>query len=344
MVTGFNDAFMEKLLAPFLWPGAKAKDSTAMTVFKPPRNSQIRLDNDASATFTLSDGRKLGYAQYGSLTEGTRTFFYLHGHPGSRLEAAWFEELCQRLGARVIGVDRFGVGLSSPHPKGTLLDHAKDVEELAKHLGLASYGVLGISGGGPYALACAASMPPDKLKCVSIVTGMGPADIGFRGAILPLYLGFTFVYPYFPGLVKWYWRRWEPVGRLDLTDEQRLQLILERLGKSKLHPRDRETLDEGVLRMHVRSTRECFSQGFDAVAQDARLMTSKWGFRVEDIREDLEVQLWYGTQDTNIPLRHGEGIAAKLGGRAKLRVEDETHGSMQIRYLEEIVESLVARL
>lgn len=113
-----------------------------MATFKPPLNTPIRLDNEASATFVLSDGRKLGYAQYGSLQDGARTFFYLHGHPGSRLEAAWFEALCQKFGARVIGVDRFGVGLSSPHPKGTLLDHAKDIEEFAEHLGLATYGVL----------------------------------------------------------------------------------------------------------------------------------------------------------------------------------------------------------
>lgn len=189
-------------------------------------------------------------------------------------------------------------------------------------------------------------MPANKLKCVSIVTGMGPREIGFNGAALPLYLAFTFAYPHpiFANLIKWYWRRVQPVGRLDLTDEERLQMILKSIEKSKINPRDAETLDEGVLRMHVRSTRECFSQGFDAVAQDARLMTSKWGFRVEDIREDLEVQLWYGKQDINIPWRHGEGIAVRLGGRAKLRVEDETHGSMQIKYLEEIVENLVNSL
>lgn len=105
-----------------------------------PHHNRYRLDNDASATFTLPDGRKLGYAQYGALTG--RTFLYLHGLPGSRVEAAWFEAGCLKLGARVIGVDRPGVGWSSPHPGGTLLDHPKDIELLAQHLQLDNYGIL----------------------------------------------------------------------------------------------------------------------------------------------------------------------------------------------------------
>src|SRR5437667_87148 len=72
-------------------------------ILSEPHESRFRLDNDASATFTLPDGRKLGYAQYGSLTG--RAFFFVHGLPGSRLEAAWFEEVCLKLGARVISVD-----------------------------------------------------------------------------------------------------------------------------------------------------------------------------------------------------------------------------------------------
>lgn len=114
--------------------------SNAPDIISEPHKSRFRLDNDASATFTLPDGRKLGYAQYGSLTG--RAFFFLHGLPGSRIEAAWFEELCLKLGARIIGVDRPGIGWSSPHPGGTLLDHPKDIEQLAQHLELNSYGVL----------------------------------------------------------------------------------------------------------------------------------------------------------------------------------------------------------
>jgi hypothetical protein len=100
----------------------------------------FRTDNDSSDTLTLPDGRKLGYAEYGSLTG--RPIFYLHGLPGSRLEAAGYDELGLELGARVIAVDRPGIGWSSPHPGGTLLAHPKDLEHLAQHLELDHYSVL----------------------------------------------------------------------------------------------------------------------------------------------------------------------------------------------------------
>jgi hypothetical protein len=48
--------------------------------------------------------------------------------------------------------------------------------------------------------------------------------------------------------------------------------------------------------------------------------------------------------DNFVLLNHGEQIAGQLGGRAQLRVECETHRSMQIRYLEEILENLVRSL
>lgn len=105
-----------------------------------PPKPHFRTDNDSSDTLTLPDGRKLGYAQYGSLTG--RPIFFLHGLPGSRLEAAGYDELGLELGARVIAVDRPGIGWSSPHPGRTLLDHPKDLEHLAKYLELDHYSVL----------------------------------------------------------------------------------------------------------------------------------------------------------------------------------------------------------
>jgi pimeloyl-ACP methyl ester carboxylesterase len=105
-----------------------------------PTRSRFRLDNDSSATLTLPDGRKLGYAQYGSPTG--RPILYQHGLPGSRLEAARFHDLGLELGARIIAVDRPGMGWSSPLSGRTLLDHPKDIEHLAEHLKLDEYSVL----------------------------------------------------------------------------------------------------------------------------------------------------------------------------------------------------------
>jgi hypothetical protein len=111
--------------------------STPPTTFP---QSKLRYDNDSSATHTLPDGRKLGYAQYGLLTG--RPIFYCHGLPGSRLEAAMFDDTAKEVGARIIAVERPGHGLSSPQPGRKLLDHPKDIEELATHLKIEEFGVL----------------------------------------------------------------------------------------------------------------------------------------------------------------------------------------------------------
>ena len=116
-------------------PASSPASSTGETA-----NSRYCLSNDTSATFTLPDNRKLGYAQYGSRTG--RAVFYLHGLPGSRIEAAAFDELAINLGVRIIAADRPGIGWSSPYPERTLLEHGKDIEHLAKHLELDEYGVL----------------------------------------------------------------------------------------------------------------------------------------------------------------------------------------------------------
>jgi hypothetical protein len=105
-----------------------------------PLTSRYRLDNDSSAIVILPDGRKLGYAEYGSPTG--RAVLYQHGLPGSRIEAAAFHELGLELGVRIIAPDRPGYGWSSPHPGRTLLDWPKDLDHLIKHLQLKEYAVL----------------------------------------------------------------------------------------------------------------------------------------------------------------------------------------------------------
>ncbi|RDW83506.1 hypothetical protein BP5796_04997 [Coleophoma crateriformis] len=310
-------------------------------VTEEPAKSRFRLDNSCSDIFILPDGRQLGYAQYGSQTGPA--VLYLHGIPGSRIEAAMFDELSIQLGIRIIAADRPGIGWSSPHPGRTLLDYPKDLEHLAKHLELDAYSVLGVSGGGPYALACAMSLPREKLKSVSIVCGLGPPDIGMKGAHLSNWFGFTLGYRYMPCVVKRYWKR-QPEGRLKLTDEKRLKLLLQRVSGSeeKYYAKDLEVMkDEDLLRLFLRSAREGFAQGFEGLLQDGKLMSIDFGFRIEHIHPDLPVQLWYGMDDTFVPLNHGVQIAIRLDGRAHLRVEDETHSSLVVNWKEDILKSLI---
>ncbi|KAI4650656.1 hypothetical protein J4E93_003013 [Alternaria ventricosa] len=309
------------------------------------RECRYPLGDDTADTLTLPDGRKLGYAQYGSPTG--HTIFYHHGLPGSRIEAASYKHIALELGLRIIAVDRPGIGLSTPHPQRTLLDCPRDLRCLVDHLQLESYSVLGASGGGSYTLACAAALPASQLKCVSVVCGVGPMDIGMKGADILHQLGIPYGWKYAPAfLTKWFLSR-DAFGRMDLSDEERFQRVLDPSNLASIKdPRDRELMaDEDLVRLMLRSTREARAQGFDGIAVDGKVICSDWGFRVEDIRKDLPVQLWYGKDDCFVPANHGVQIAARLGSdneNVVLRVEDATHSTISQRWKRAQLEAMAA--
>ncbi|WQF87007.1 Putative alpha/beta hydrolase-1 [Colletotrichum destructivum] len=321
---------------------SSSPDTSAETSASRPSECRLVPEPDASDTLTLPDGRKLGYAQFGLATG--KPVFYCHGLPGSRVEAGHLHKAAMDVGARIIATDRPGMGLSTFQPGRILLDHPKDLEQLAEHLRLPEYAVMGVSGGGPYALACAASMPREKLKCVSIVCGIGPPDIGMAGAGWFHWLGFTYGWRYAPRLAGWFFHR---QGRFHLSDEERLELQLQEAEKNKAtFPRQENGIwdDREIVGRMVMTSRQYYAQGIDGVSHDGHLDGTEFGFRIEDIRSDLPVRLWYGKDDTFVPANHGRQIAKRLGTNAHLRIEDDTHASIFFRWRKEVLADLVSNM
>ena len=157
----------------------------------------------------------------------------------------------------------------------------------------------------------------------------------------PHWLGFSFGWRLFPGLTRWWFQR-DISCQLDTDDETRFKSLQRQFSNPKANPKDVEALsDPEFIRLHLRTTRQSFAQGLDGMLQDGKLIASDFGFRVEDIRPDLPVRLWYGKQDTFVPCHHGEQIAARLRGGAHLRIEDETHASITIRLRQRVLQDLV---
>ena len=113
--------------------------------------------NEPCLTLTLKDGRKLSYLDLG--VAGAPVVFHFHGHGSSRIESLMLEEAAKQLGVRVIGLDRPGIGYSDPQAGDRLRNWPHDVAEVADILGIDTFAVQGMSAGGPYALACATSIP-----------------------------------------------------------------------------------------------------------------------------------------------------------------------------------------
>ncbi|KAK4552000.1 hypothetical protein LTR86_010677 [Recurvomyces mirabilis] len=275
------------------------------------------IETAASGTYVLDDGRRIAYNICGA-TEG-HTVFHLHGWPGSRTECSLFAVQAAELGVRIVAIDRPGIGLSAPQPRRKALDHALDIRQVAKHLGVKEYSVMGVSGGGQYALACAFCIPPEELISVALVCGQGPIEISLRGMKLGNQIvvrGFQYCYAPIRFLMHATCQVLKHLNTDRISTEWIVQVFqtLDRWNVLGLAEKDKQVMaDRDTMLAIITSVREHFRQGVDGCLEEGRVTTSTMGFEVNEIERN--VLLWYGREDTDVPAAIGEEIAVQLGSQ-----------------------------
>ena len=249
-------------------------------------------------TLRLPDGRMLGYADYGD-AEG-RPLFFFHGTPGSRLSGLIAGVVAGPLRGRVIALDRPGYGLSSYHPGSEIIDWPDDVAALADHLGYERFAVLGYSGGGPFAAACALRLA-DRLTATGIVSGIGPLDAAARRHFSRMQRLRFWGARTFPGLVRL--AVWWSVWRVR-DDPQRFFAAW----SAGVPDCDREVLERPAIRATViDDRRESLRPGSRGAAHEMVLLARPWGFRLDELR--APVHLWHGEADTVVPAAVGRQLS-----------------------------------
>lgn len=103
------------------------------------------------------------------------TVFWHHGTPNVGEPPVPLLAASARLGIRWVSYDRPGYGGSNPRPGRNVASAAEDVTAIADALGIERFAVMGHSGGGPHALACAALLP-DRVQAAVSVSGLAPMD------------------------------------------------------------------------------------------------------------------------------------------------------------------------
>lgn len=280
----------------------------------------------------LPSGLQIAVAEYGA-ADGAPMFFF-HGWPSARVQGALLHEAGCAVGVRVLAVDRPGVGASSPQAGRRLVDWPPMLRELAAALGLERVHVLGVSGGGPYALA-AAWAAPELVTAAAVVCGAPPLAEHGRDGLTRAYRILLAIHSRSRGAMRLFFRLLHPLAAANPSPWMLTML------RGALRGPDKAVLENAALsQLCYDGFRFAWGGYRDGVFEDAEIYTQPWGFPVEEVRRP--VRLWHGTEDHNFSYHHAEKLAARLPDCALRIVPGEGHYSLPILHAREILADLLA--
>ncbi len=281
-----------------------------------------------NASFKLKDGRLLGYSESGD-PHGF-PIFYFHGFPGSRLQATDFHEIAHTKHCHLIGIDRPGMGLSSPNKQHTLLSWTNDIREFSDHLKIDKFSIIAHSGGLPFALACAHCIP-ERISHVALVSGMPPTTMPEANIGMPLGLR----------IVNFLARNVPGVSSL-LMQMQRKILLKPAFFKKVLQqiPEPDRVICQDSTQMSkmILALQEAFKQGVEGAAYEFRLILKEWGFNMENIHTPISI--WQGKLDKQVLVSHAEIYKRKLPNATLHLFDNEAHVSTLYNHMEGIIDSV----
>ncbi|KAL3154448.1 hypothetical protein ABBQ32_013916 [Trebouxia sp. C0010 RCD-2024] len=259
---------------------------------------------------TLSDGRRLAYEIRGN-PNSKHSAIYIHGTPSCRLEFLGLSQgILDSVGLRLVGVDKPGYGQSDPHYGRSLRSFVADLEQLADHLKLQRFLLIGVSGGGPYSWATA-RYAPHRVQGMLILSGAG--NLGILDA---------HERAKFDAQVSGVHRR--IANFFHSTYSTPLKSLLSymfetKIGGRQLYSTVLKPLMRDPTRFMADPDKDCLQQGHQEYTsrvvpealrqesatpwvQDLGLFSGDWGFSVSDIEPHVKptIHLWHGTGDRQV--------------------------------------------
>jgi pimeloyl-ACP methyl ester carboxylesterase len=263
-----------------------------------------------------------------------RPVHLMHGLPGSRLQAGLFARAAAAAGVCLVAADRPGYGWSTPQPGRTVRDWADDVAAIADVLGHERFAVVGVSCGGPYALACGWAMP-DRVSAIGLLGGMGPMHVaGLAETQLPILKGIFALAKLHPLLAA-------PVMCADRMLLRVSPGRAMRAVSTQLSGPDQQLLRE---RPHVAEAFACaliegYRQGVWGAAQDAHLAATPHGMALSAIT--MPVHVFQGGQDRHVPPAMGAFLAHALPDATLHAFDGDGHLSIAVDRFGECLDAVL---
>lgn len=286
-------------------------------------------------------GRRIAFSQFGS--PAGVPVIYAHGFPSSRREAWLVQEAAQEIGVRLISIDRPGYGDSEPDDARLIIDWPDDVLCVANQLKLKRFALLGVSGGGPYVLACAwrlAQPEPHPLKgrvsALTLVCPLGPiyrdeqleqmqwaARINLRMGQQADWLNeLVFGGPTTALLTRW-------------------PGLVEQARSLAAPAADREVLaNPQTTAILNRTIADAMANSAPGARRDLYLYTHDWRLPFQQI--DVPIHIWHGQADGTVPIEHARWYADQLPDVMLTELPDEGHYSVPVLYSRQILTELVS--
>jgi pimeloyl-ACP methyl ester carboxylesterase len=286
----------------------------------------IYMRDTESPDYIITIGnRKTGIHEYGD--ESGWPVFYFHGYPGSRLDGIVldFNVQASKENFRVIGVDRPGIGLSDYQQGRTLLDWSSDIAAIADKLRIDTFSVVGFSGGGPYALACASAMP-HRITSAAFISGMGPFRYKESKNDNAMFI------PRRSKIVRRFITAmlYKVVTKLP----EKLSVLIPLLPRG-----DREYFSKGGKKDKLLLFfSENFKQGIEGFLNESEIYRQPWGFELCDI--GVPVHLWQGTADRNVSVRSSKRLSSEIPHCKTHFIDGEGHFSLPGKYFADILQGL----
>jgi pimeloyl-ACP methyl ester carboxylesterase len=273
---------------------------------------------ETAGTVSTADGRELAYLEVGD--PNGPLVLHNHGGPSSRLEVRLLANAAATNGIRLIGVDRPGMGQSSPQRTRTYSGWAHDLTTIADALGYQEFGVTGWSEGGPWALAAAAYIDARRLRHVSSIAPGSYGAFGDNSAAKYLSkidaFGGVLALRFTPGFHLMY-------AGLGVT-AKRFPATFVKQVRNSVNDYDQQILGRPDVGTGFGETcAECFAQGSDGLVRDAELLYRKWAFDVGTI--DRPVHMWQGLDDKLVPDPINKAVADAMPGSVWHPVDGAGH-------------------
>jgi pimeloyl-ACP methyl ester carboxylesterase len=205
-------------------------------------------------------------------------------------------------------------------------DCAPDVAAIADRLGLERLHVVGWSGGGPHALACAALLP-GLVRSAATLAGVAPWGVEgldwLDGMADENRDEFGAALEGAAALERLLGRAAENVR------EQHGDPVADALG-GLVTDVDRRALSGPLADYLALLFREGVSTGIWGWFEDDLAFVRDWAFPLDVIT--VPVTVWQGRQDAMVPYGHGEWLASHVPGARAMLLEDEGHLSLVGRF------------